>query len=62
MLVRYYNVQIKSKFNFTPVPMKHFFTLETSSPSEKTINIIKQIAYSCRAMKVGGQYQMFCLN
>lgn len=42
--------------------MKHFFTLETSSPSEKTINIIKQIAYSYRAINVGGQYQMFCLN
>ena len=62
MLLRYYSVQIKSKFNFTPVPMKHFFTLETSSPSEKTISIIMQIAYSCRAMKVRGQHKMFCLK
>lgn len=62
MLVRYYSVINQFKFNFTSVPMKHFFTLETSSPSEKTISIIKQIAYSCRVMKVGGQYQVFCLN
>ena len=45
MLVRYYSVINQFKFNFTSVPMKHFFTLETSSPSEKTISIIKQIAY-----------------
>ena len=50
---------IKQKYT---VPMKHFFTLETASPSEKTLNIIRQIAYSCRSIKVNGKCELVCLN
>ena len=42
--------------------MKDFFTLETASPSEKTLNIIRQIAYSCRSIKVNGKCEMVYLN
>lgn len=43
-------------------PMKHFFTSEEMRPSEKTINLIKQIAYSYRAIKLNGRYEAYCLN
>ncbi len=42
--------------------MTHFFTSEESRPSEKTINFIKQIAYTYRAIKMNGRYEAFCLN
>lgn len=44
------------------MPMKYFFTLEKKSPSEETINIIKQIAYTYRAIKTNGNVEMICLN
>ena len=54
-------LKIISNLKYT-VPMKHFFTLETASPSEKTLNIIRQIAYSCRSIKVNGKCELVCLN
>lgn len=42
--------------------MRKFFTLETASPSEKTLNIIRQIAYTCRSIKINGKYEMVCIN
>lgn len=42
--------------------MKHIFTSEEMRPSERTINLIKQIAYTCRAIKMNGKYEVFCLN
>lgn len=42
--------------------MKHLFTLEESRPSERTIRLIKQIAYTYRAIQMNGKYEVFCLN
>ena len=41
--------------------MMHF-TLEEWSPSEKTLNLIRQIAHTYRAYRMDGQVQMYCLN
>ena len=42
--------------------MKYFFTHETSSPEEKTLNVIRQIAHSLRAIKINGEYEVFCIS
>lgn len=42
--------------------MKHLFTSEEMRPSEKTIRIIKQIAYTYRAIQMNGRYEVYCLN
>lgn len=43
--------------------MKHIFTSEGKmKPSESTINFIKQIAYTYRAIKMNGRYEIYCLN
>lgn len=42
--------------------MRHIFTSEETRPSDKTISIIKQIAYTYRVMKMNGKYEVFCLN
>jgi len=39
--------------NFTPEEMK---------PSEHVLNMIRQIAYSYRVMKVNGKTEAYCLN
>jgi hypothetical protein len=39
-----------------------YFTQEDLNPSEKTLNILRQIAYSYRAMSVGGATLSYCLN
>lgn len=41
--------------------MKHSIH-EDMNPSEKTINFIKQIAYSYRAIKINGKTEVYCLN
>lgn len=41
--------------------MKHF-TQEDLKPSEKTLNIIRQIAYTYRAMRANGSTLSYCLN
>lgn len=42
--------------------MKYIFTFEKKSPSVETINIIKQIAYTYRAISINGNAKMICLN
>lgn len=39
-----------------------YSTLKEIGPSEKTLFIIRQIAYSYRAVKVNGTIQSYCLN
>ena len=43
------------------MPMK-YFTQEEKSPSFKTLNLIRQIAYTYRVIKVNGQAEAYCLN
>ena len=42
--------------------MIELFTQEELKPSEKTLNIIRQIAYTYRAIKVNGKLETYCLN
>lgn len=42
--------------------MKQYSTSDEMRPSRKTINMIKQIAYTHRAIKMNGRYEAFCLN
>lgn len=39
-----------------------YFTFEEKKPSNKTLNIIKQIAYTYRVMKFNEQNEAYCLN
>lgn len=41
--------------------MKHF-TKEDLKPSEKTLNIIRQVAYTYRVIKINGRNEVYCLN
>ena len=59
----YYTEKLKFNYNFkAATPMKHLFTYEEMRPSERTIQIIKQIAYTYRTIKMNGKYEVFCLN
>lgn len=40
----------------------NYFTQEELTPSEKTLSIIRQIAYTYRVIKVNGQKKVYCLN
>ncbi|WP_314696288.1 hypothetical protein [uncultured Prevotella sp.] len=42
--------------------MIRIFTPEEIKPSEKTLNIIRQIAYTYRVIKINGKVQTYCLN
>lgn len=42
--------------------MIEIFTKEEMKPSEKTLNIIRQIAYTYRVMKVNDKLETYCLN
>ena len=42
--------------------MVRIFTSDELKPSEKTLNLIRQIAYSYRVIKINGKMQTFCLN
>ncbi|MGP1545737.1 MAG: hypothetical protein ACTTI1_05330 [Prevotella intermedia] len=42
--------------------MIEIFTKEEMKPSEKTLNIIRQIAYTYRVMKVNSKLETYCLN
>ena len=44
------------------MPMKKFFTPEECKPSSKTLNIIRQIAYTYCVIKINGQAEAYCLN
>ena len=39
-----------------------YFTQNEALPSEKTLQIIRQIAYTYRVIKVNGKNEVFCLN
>lgn len=39
-----------------------FFTSEEMKPSEKTLNIIRQIAYTYRVININGKNEAYCLN
>ncbi len=39
-----------------------YFTQEESKPSLKTLNLIRQIAYTYRAIKLNGRTEVYCLN
>jgi hypothetical protein len=41
--------------------MKHF-TSDEHQPSEKTLNLIRQIAYTYRTICINGKTETFCLN
>lgn len=43
------------------MPMK-YFTQEDLNPSEKTLSIIRQIAYTYRVMTMNGKTETYCLN
>jgi hypothetical protein len=43
------------------MPMK-YFTHEELSPSETTLNIIRQIAYTYRTVNGGSQPASYCMN
>lgn len=42
--------------------MVRIFTSEELKPSEKTLNLIRQIAYTYRVIKINEKMQAFCLN
>ncbi len=43
--------------------MKHLFVAgKVMRPSQKTINLIKQIAYTYRVVQINGRNEVFCLN
>ena len=39
-----------------------YFTNDDTRPSEKTLNIIRQVAYTYRVMKHEGVSEFYCLN
>ncbi|MGP1467657.1 hypothetical protein [Prevotella koreensis] len=39
-----------------------FFTPEEMKPSEQTLKLIRQIAYTYRVFKNNGKSQVYCLN
>ena len=39
-----------------------FFTQEEVKPSEHVLNMIRQIAYNYRTIKVNGRTEVYCLN
>lgn len=42
--------------------MTNYFTHDDWKPSEKTLNIIRQVAYTYRAYAINGRYEPYCLN
>lgn len=42
--------------------MTQFFTHEIKSPSEKTLEIIRQIARNYRGVCINGEYKVLCLS
>ena len=56
------NIKNKVKsYNNVKVPMK-YFTPEDMKPSEQTLNLIRQIAYTYKVFKNSGKPQVYCLN
>ncbi len=44
------------------MPMDKSFTLEELRPSEKTLNLIRQIAHGYRPINIKGTDIYFCIN
>ncbi|GAB6982201.1 hypothetical protein [Prevotella dentasini] len=42
--------------------MMQLFTPEELNPSEKTLRLIRQIAYTYRAIQINGKTETYCLN
>ena len=42
--------------------MENLFHTHPQKPSEATIRLIKQIAYTYRFVKLGGRKDTFCIN
>ncbi len=42
--------------------MMQLFTSEELTPSEKTLRLIRQIAYTYRTINVNGKMKSYCLN
>ncbi len=42
--------------------MENIFYTHPQRPSEKTIQLIKQIAYTLRIVKLSGKADVFCIN
>jgi hypothetical protein len=40
----------------------NIFTSDKIKPSEKTLNTIRQIAYTYRVIRINGRMESFCLN
>ena len=38
------------------------FTQDELKPSEQTLNLIRQVAYTYRVVRMGAKKEMFCLN
>lgn len=55
--LRYDNITHKRKDS----PMKHF-TQEELKPSERTLNIIRQLAYTYRVINVNGHKEVYCMS
>lgn len=43
------------------MPMKHF-TSENAQPSKRTLDLIRAIAYTYRAININGTITSYCLN
>ena len=54
--MRFNNINNKSR-----VPMK-YFTQKEAQPSEKTLKIIRQIAYTLEGKTLIGKQEVFCFN
>lgn len=39
-----------------------YFTYEDLNPSEQTLNLIRQIAYTYRTVDINGKVESYCLN
>lgn len=39
-----------------------YFTLEDLKPSEQTLSLIRQIAYTYRTVRINGKIESYCLN
>ncbi len=42
--------------------MNYYITPEEIKPSEKTLNIIRQVAYTYRVIEIDGHNEYYCLN
>ena len=42
--------------------MMQYFTHEDLNPSERTLNLIRQIAYTYRPVEINGKMESYCLN